>query len=180
MDTAVRFVLPPSGSKLLCLICNESVASVKSSNLKWHYETKRSKFESMYHQKTKERKNKIDQLKLQYERSATILVNSITVQEKTEECSLRIDWILGIHRKPFTDSEIVKECMLGTVETLFDDKIKSEIKEKINKIPLSDSTSTRRTELLANDFMSQLDKGQQNAPGISLAIDESTDKTDNA
>ena len=38
----------------------------------------------------------------------------------------------------------------------------------------------RRTELLAYDLMSQLDEGLQNAPGISLAIDESTDKTDDA
>ena len=68
------------------------------------------------------------------------------VEETARECSLKIAWILGKHKKPFTDSEIVKKCMLETVETLFDDKIKSEIKEKINKIPLSDSTSMRRTE----------------------------------
>ena len=104
---------------------------MKSSNLKRHYETKHRKFESMYQQKTGERKNKRDELKLQYERSATILVNSMTVQEKATECFLRIAWILGKHRKPFTDLEIVKECMFETVEALFDDKMKSEIKEKI-------------------------------------------------
>ena len=87
---------------------------------------------------------------------------------------------IGKHKKPFTDSEIVKERMLETVETLLDDKMKSETKEKINKVPLSDSTSMRRTELLAYDVMSQLNEGLQNASGISLAIDESTDKTDNA
>ena len=54
-------------------------------------------------------------------------------------------------QEAFTDSEIVKECMLETVETLFDGKILSEIKEKINKIPLSGSTSMRRTESLAYD-----------------------------
>ena len=37
----------------------------------------------------------------------------------------------------------------------------------------------RRTELLAYNLMSQLDEGLQNAPGISLAINESIDKTDN-
>ena len=37
----------------------------------------------------------------------------------------------------------------------------------------------RRTKSLAYDVMSQLDKGLQNAPGISPAIDELTDKTDN-
>ena len=134
----------------------------------------------MYQQKTEERKNKIDRLKSQYERSTTILINSMTVQEKATECSLRIAWILGKHKKPFTDAEIVKECMLETVETLFDDKMKTEIKEKINKIPISHSTLMRRKELLEYDFMSQLDEGLRNAPGISLAIDESTDKTDNA
>ena len=66
------FILPPTSSKPLCLICNESVALVKSSNLKRHYETKHSKFEGMYQQKTEERKNKLDWLKSQYERSTTI------------------------------------------------------------------------------------------------------------
>ena len=70
--------------------------------------------------------------------------------------------------------------MLETVETLFHDKMKSEVEGKINKIPLSDSTSMRRTELLAYALMLQLNDGLQNALGISLAIDESTDKTDNA
>ena len=60
------FILPPSGSKPLCLICNECVALSKSSNLKRHYETKHRKFESMYQQKTEERKNKIDQLKFSH------------------------------------------------------------------------------------------------------------------
>ena len=90
MVTAVSFILPPSGLKPLCLICNESVALVKSSNLKRHYKTKHSKFESMYQQKIEDRKNKIDQLKLQYETSATILFNSMTVQLKTTKCFLRI------------------------------------------------------------------------------------------
>jgi len=70
--------------------------------------------------------------------------------------------------------------MLETAETLFDDKQKNEIKDKIKQIPLSDSTAMRRTELLADDLMSQLDEGLKKAPCISLAIDESTDSTDNA
>ena len=38
----------------------------------------------------------------------------------------------------------------------------------------------RRTELLAYNLMSQFDEGLQNVPGISLAIDELIDNTDNA
>ena len=54
------------------------------------------------------------------------------------------------------------------------------IKDKIRKIPSSDSTSMERTELLAYNLLSQLDEDLQNAPSISLVIDESTDSTDNA
>ena len=140
---------------------------------------KSSKFDRMYQQNLKKEKT-IDQLKLQYERSATILINFMTVQEKATECSLRIAWILGKHKKPFNDSKVVKVCMLETFETLFGDKIKSEIKDRIKKIPLSDCISMRRIELLAYTLMSQLDEGLQNTPGISLAIDESIDNTDNA
>ena len=42
------FILPPSGLKPLCLTCDESVALVKSSNLKRDYETKLSKLETLF------------------------------------------------------------------------------------------------------------------------------------
>lgn len=54
------------------------------------------------------------------------------------------------------------------------------VNKKIKQIPLSDSTVIRRTEILAEDVISQLDEAIQNAPCISLAVDESTDTTDNA
>lgn len=174
------FTLPTTSSKPICLICSETVALVKSSNLKRHYETKHSGFEKMYQQGTEERKNKINKLKSQYETSTIVLASTMTAQERAVECSLRIAWILGKHKKPFADAEVVKECMLETVDTLFDGRQKNEIKDKIKQIPLSDSTSMRRTELLANDLMLQLDLGLKEAPCISLAIDESTDSTDHA
>lgn len=52
--------------------------------------------------------------------------------------------------------------------------------KKIKKIPLSASTTTRKSELLAEDVLAQLDAAVQSAVCISLAIDESTDVTDNA
>ena len=39
------FILPTSSSNPYCLICSQNVALVKSSNLKRHYETRRSGFE---------------------------------------------------------------------------------------------------------------------------------------
>jgi hypothetical protein len=64
--------------------------------------------------------------------------------------------------------------MCEVADTLLEGKLKYEVREKIKQIPLSDSTAMRRTEILAEDLTIQ------NAPWISLAVDESTDNTDNA
>ena len=154
---------------------------MKSSNLKRHYETKHSGFEEKYKQGTKKRKKRMSILKSQYEKSTMVLANTMTAQEKATECSLRIAWILGKHKKPLSDAEIVGKCMVQMAETLFDGKQRDEIITKIKQIPLSDSSARmRRTELLAEDLLWQLDQGLKNAPCILLAIDESTDMTDNA
>ena len=47
-----------------------------------------------------------------------ILASMTTAQEKATEWSPRIAWVLGKHKKSFNDAEIVKECMIQTVETL--------------------------------------------------------------
>ena len=174
------FILPTSSSNPYGLICSHKVALVKSSNPKRHYETKHSGFEEKYEQGTEERKKRISLLKSQNEKSTIVLANTMTAQEKATECSLRIVWILGKHKKPFSDAEIVRECMIQMAETLFDGKQRDEIINKIKQIPLSDSSAMRKTELLAEDHLLQLDEGLKNTPCISLAIDELSDMTDNA
>ena len=59
-----------------------------------------------------------------------VFANTLTAQKKATECSLRIAWILGKQKKPFSDAEIVSECMIQTAETVFDGKQRDEI---INK-----------------------------------------------
>ena len=109
-----------------------------------------------------------------------VFANTMTAQEKATECSLRIAWILGKHKKPFSDAEIVSECMIQIAETVFDGKQRDEIINNIKQIPLSDSLAVGRTELLAEDLLLQLNEGMKNVPCISLAIYESTGMTDNA
>ena len=70
--------------------------------------------------------------------------------------------------------------MIQTAETLFDGKKRDEILGKIKQIPLSDSTAMRSTELLAEDLVLQLNERLKSTNCISLAIDESTDMTDNS
>ncbi|MBN3302946.1 GT2D2 protein, partial [Amia calva] len=121
----------------MCLICNETVAIVKSGNVKRHYDSKHGHFDHNYPLKSE-------------------------------------------HKKPFSDSEIVKECMNEITIALFEGTQKDDIIQKINQISLSDSTAVKRTEVLAEDLLDQMKSAIKKAKCISLALDESTDNTDNA
>ncbi len=109
-----------------------------------------------------------------------MIVRSATQQERATEASLRVAWVLGKHKKPFSDAEIVKECMSEVVTALFEGTQKDDIIKKISQIPCSDSTAARPTEILADDLLEQLSSAIKKAKFMSLAVDESTDNTDNA
>ena len=116
------FILPACSSKPVCLICSETVALVKSSNVKRHYETKHKEFDINYPLKSEVRAQKIKDLKAQYARSTNMLTYSFTAQQRANECSFRVAWILGQNKKAFTDAEVVKECMSAVAETLLEGK----------------------------------------------------------
>lgn len=178
---AYAFILPSSSStRPVCLICSESVAVVKSGNIKRHFETRHKTFNENYPPGSPARTRKIGELKGQYERATRVITQSLTAQQRAYECSLRVQWILGKHKKPFTDSGMVKECMEALADTLFEGKEGQQLKQKVRQIPLSSTTTTRRAELLSEDVQSQLDSAIQSAPCITLAADESTDVSDNA
>ena len=160
------FILPTGSSKPVCLICCETVALIKSGNVKCHYVTKHSEFEKTYPCQSALRAQKITELRAQYERSTRMISHSFTAQQRANECSLRVAWILGQHKKPFTDGGIVKECMSAVAETLFEGKQKEELCGKINQIPMSASSATKKTEILSQDVLAQLDEAIHKAPCI--------------
>ena len=83
--------------------------------------------------------------------------------------------------KPLTDAELVKKCMLDAIESVVENPSKrEELMKKIEEIPLSNDTSTRRAEKLSGDVSDELKARIKKAEHMSLAIDESTDKTDSA
>ncbi len=107
------FILPSGSTKPLCLICSETVALIKSGNVKRHYDTKHGDFDRAYPLNSELRSQKIRSLRAQYAQSTRILTHSFTAQQRAHECSLRVSWILGQHKKPFTDGggcQGVHEC----------------------------------------------------------------------
>lgn len=171
------FTLPERpGAVPVCLICNKTVALIKSANLKRHYETTHQQFHKNFPLGTEARQEKIQSCLASYKRSTAVLVRSMSEQEKSAEAALRVCWTLNKHQKPFSDSEIMKKCMLEVATALFEEK--RDVVAAIQGIPLSARSNARRTEILAADNKSSLLELLQKAPCYAIALDESCDITD--
>jgi len=171
------FTLPDRPQAVpVCLICNKTVAIVKSGNLKRHYETTHQQFHKNFPLGSEGRKEKLQTYLSSYKKSTKLLFRCMSEQEKSTEAALRVCWTLNKHQKPFSDSEIMKECMLAVVTALFEEK--KDVVAAIQSIPLSARSNTRRTEILAADIKNTLLKLLQKAPCYAIALDESCDIVD--
>ena len=109
------------------------------------------------------------------------MTSFVTEQERATIASYKICWILAKKMKPYSDAEIVKTCMVEAMEALIPDKTKAEkLVSTINSIPLSNDTATSRCEKAADAVVEMLKERLKEAEYYSLAIDESTDQTDDA
>lgn len=166
-------------AKPVCLICNECIAVCKDFNLRRHFKTAHAKFDTSFPPGSVARREKISALTSCYEQRRRILFQTSTDQERTTAASLRVAWILGKKKSPFTYSETVKECMLASIEeAVADEKTRKNVLDIIKQIPLSDTTNMRRVECLASDVFETLLDKLRKAEVMSLAVDESTDNSD--
>src|SRR4029434_7697699 len=76
------FVLPVRSTKPMCFICNETIALVKSGNVKRHYETNHAHFEQKHPQNSEVRGRKINHLQ-SYQATCSLIVRSAT--QRSEE-----------------------------------------------------------------------------------------------
>jgi len=114
-----------------------------------------------------------------YQHSNKIFVKAFTLQEKATAASLRVSWILAKKKRPFIDSETVKECIIAVLdEIVSDEKMKTSLTDSVNQVPLSDTSTIRRIEVLGNDVFKSLIESVQQAEFLSIAVDESTDNTE--
>ncbi|XP_065665708.1 general transcription factor II-I repeat domain-containing protein 2A-like [Hydra vulgaris] len=84
-----------------------------------------------------------------------------------------VSWILAKNLKPFTDGEIIKECMIEASKVLFPNDKK--IHDKFQSMHLSARTVTRKIEKMVVNVYEQLPNNLSEAEFVSIALDESTD-----
>uniref|UniRef100_A0A6P7GD25 Protein ZBED8-like n=1 Tax=Diabrotica virgifera virgifera TaxID=50390 RepID=A0A6P7GD25_DIAVI len=119
-----------------------------------HFITTHKNFNTTFPINSEYNKKKISELKLKLTKQQNLFARPISQSTKT---TFKIAHLLAKKMKPFVEGEIIKEAMLLSAETLFDDhKSKNEIVTAINGIQLSARTVTRRIEMMATDIESQL------------------------
>ena len=97
------------------------------------------------------------------------------------EASYRICYLLAQHQVPLTHAQLFKKAFMASAEVLFAGfQNKDKIVQQIGKLPLSPDTCARRCDELSGDIFTQLMTKLRACPDFSLALDESTDKSDTA
>ena len=163
--------------KAMCLICRESVADLKRYNVKRHYDLKHNKyFDGAYvgkDERMKEFKKRFDAY-LGETKRVSVFTNT---SSHLNEASYRICYLLAQHQVPLTHAELFKKAFMASAKVLFAGfQNKDKIVQQIGKLPLAPDTCDE----LSGDIFTQLMTKLRACPAFSLALDESTDKSDTA
>lgn len=171
-EWGVKYFFVRSGNKALCLVCNETVAVFKEYNLRRHYKTKH---ETTYAQLTGPLRSETFEA-MQYRcllsQQAT-LIHRQTEEESLTRASYKVAYALAKREKPFTDGELIKDCMTEVVAELCPDKT-----YLFNLINLAPNTVARRIEDIGSDIAHQIADKAKDFHLYSLVLDESTDGCD--
>ncbi|XP_033962133.1 borealin-2 isoform X2 [Pseudochaenichthys georgianus] len=107
---------------------------MKEYNLKRHYNSNHGSFSASFPVGSEERRRKVQGLLASFERSQAAFSRFCTEQERATIASLRVAWTRARQKRPFTDAETVKECMLAVIdEVVIDQKVKDGVTSAIKK-----------------------------------------------
>lgn len=160
--------------KMICLLCNAALTSFKKSNAHQHYLThKDHKYAKLEGEAREAALQKLKKEKKNQQAGFSAFLNrNVTITD----ASYKIAHLLGKKGKPFSDVDTIKDCIIEAVNCLDPDKV-----AKYKELPLSRRTITDRQHDLAQNITDQLREILQDKNVyFSLALDESTDKTDSA
>lgn len=155
-----------------CVICGNILAnaSLKDNKLLRHLETK--------HNNYKEKPldffiRKREELK----KDKTNLAKFVTTDKKILKCSFLVALHIAKSKKANTIGEVLlKPCMKDICIEMFGE----EYAAKINNIPMSNDTVSRRILAISNDIKLQLIEKLKLTPYYAIQLDESTDVSSNA
>lgn len=172
-EWSLKYFVIELNDKVTCLLCNDTIAVRKEYNIRRHYETKHA---TQYLKLSEnERSLKLESLKRNLSLQQNFFVKIKNDNEAVTKTSLRIAHLLAQKGKPFTDSELIKSCLLVAAEEICPEKI-----DLFQSVSLSARTTVRRIEDIGEQIKTKLKEKAKNFKWFSLALDESTDINDTA
>ena len=159
--------------KIVCLICQQTIAVTKEYNIRRHYETMHKEKYSAYVGKLRE--DKVMQLKSAFSKQRSFFSNINQANEDSVRASFVISEMIAKSSRPFTEGLFIKECLLEASGILCPDK-----KKLFAGISLSPNTVASRITDIATNVEKQLAETAKNFEAYSIALDESTDVTSTA
>ncbi len=156
-----------NGSLPLCVVCGIRLAneSMVPTRLKRHLHTKHG------HLEVKPIEH-FQQLLKTHSKQVSSLKKVVTVSDKAQEASYLVAELVAKEMKPHTISESLILPALQAVTRLM---LGAEAEKEITKIPLSNSTISRRITVMSKDIEEHVQEKVQNARHFALQVDESTD-----
>jgi hypothetical protein len=101
--------------KPLCLICGLSFAENKKYNLRIHFNKSHGDFNNKYLLGSKNRGIEFSNLKSRHENQKEAIKRFLTAEEVVTLASYKVAFLLAQKKKPFSDAELVKECIIVTM-----------------------------------------------------------------
>ena len=173
------FILDNDSDSPRCLICSQSVSELHVGKIQRHFETRHGNIAHNYPAESEKRRIYLSSLQRDLVNQKKAVKCFLGEQDTIVLAGLKICWRLLRCMKPFTDIEIVKDCMIDAAEVLTKDiKEGEKIMSRFRSLPLSDSTMQRRALAIASHFTDRLRSKLLNCICFSLALDESTDVSD--
>lgn len=170
---SIDYFMVENKNTALCLICNETIAVLKEYNIRRHYDSRHA---CKYSKLTgKLRSDKVHIMKKNLTSQRQIFTKRTQQNKSTLRASFQVVHILAKAGKPFTDGQLIKNCILKTVEEICPDKV-----SLFSAISLSPNTVARRTEDLGANIIRQFTYAASGFECFSIALDESTDVSDSA
>ena len=106
-------------AKPQCLICHETVAIVKKSNIQRHFTTKHAEsFNRAFPVGTTTRNEKMESLKTALMSQAAMMVSLTSMEKRTTEASLIVSKLLAQAMVPYSHADLIKTCMIQVADSV--------------------------------------------------------------
>ena len=162
----------------ICLLCDLVITVMKKSNVCAHYSLKHKDMDARYPHGTESRTEKLKCLK-NARKTATYFFGAVkSISESSLRASFKVSWEVARAQKPYSLVELIKNCGIIMVKEMAEGPIETKVIAKLEAIPLSADTATRRVTSCVSNIDNQLREVLQKSEAMSLAIDESTDISD--